>query len=170
LSYIEDVFANLKRHLEITRTEQDAAARRHHDIREFLDDRWDLADDFFTGSYRRDTKTKKLKDVDVFAVINDAGAQAHFRSKYPRELLSALELLLQEEWPNAHRDGMAVVVPYGDEEDVLSIEVVPAFDRDGGGYFIPDPDAGSWIPTNPKVHHELASPRTPSATASMCPS
>ena len=51
---------------------------------------------------------------------------------------------------------MAVVVPYGDDDDVLSIEVVPAFDRDGGGYFIPDPDAGTWIATNPKTHHELS--------------
>ena len=38
----------------------------------------------------------------------------------------------------------------------MSVEVVPAFDRDGGGYFIPDPDAGGWIATNPKVHHELS--------------
>jgi hypothetical protein len=34
--------------------------------------------------------------------------------------------------------------------------VVPAFDRDGGGYFIPNPDAGNWIATNPKRHHELS--------------
>jgi hypothetical protein len=156
MGYIDNAFANLKRHLEITQTEQDTAVRRHHEIREFVNDRWDLADDFLTGSYRRDTKTKKLKDVDVFAVIDMEGAQAHFRSKYPGELLNALELLLQEEWPNAHRDGMAVVVPYGEEEDVLSIEAVPAFDRDGGGYFIPDPDAGTWIATSPKVHHELS--------------
>jgi hypothetical protein len=156
MGYIDEAFANLKRHLEITQTEQNTAVCRHSAIREFLNERWDLDDDFLTGSYRRDTKTKKLKDVDIFAVIDDAGAQAHFRSKYPGQLLDALEVLLQEKWINAYRDGMAVVVPYSDEDDVLSIEVVPAFDRDGGGYFIPDPDAGTWIATNPKTHHELS--------------
>ena len=37
---------------------------------------WDLDDDFLTGSYRRDTKTKKLKDIDIFVVIDPDGAQA----------------------------------------------------------------------------------------------
>lgn len=36
------------------------------------------------------------------------------------------------------------------------IEVVPAFKRTAGGYFIPDPAAGAWIATNPKRHHELS--------------
>jgi hypothetical protein len=36
------------------------------------------------------------------------------------------------------------------------MEVVPAFNRAGGGWFIPDPDRGRWLATNPKVHHELS--------------
>jgi hypothetical protein len=51
---------------------------------------------------------------------------------------------------------MAIVIPYGSDDEVMSIEVVPAFERDGGGYFIPDPAAGTWIATNPKRHHELS--------------
>jgi hypothetical protein len=49
---------------------------------------------------------------------------------------------------------MAVVIPFGD--DVMSIEVVPVFKRAAGGYFMPDPAAGTWIATNPKRHHELS--------------
>jgi hypothetical protein len=71
-------------------------------------------------------------------------------------VIEALETLLQLRWPDAYRDGMAVVIPYGSDDEVMSLDVVPAFKRDGGGYFIPDPSAGRWIATNPKRHHELS--------------
>jgi len=156
VGYIDDAFANLKHNLEITPTEQDTAKRRHERIRDFVKTRWGLEDDFLTGSYRRDTKTKKLKDIDIFIVLDRKGAQRGYRAQPPIEVLNALLDLLREQWPEAHRDGMAIVIPYGSDDDVMSIDVVPAFDRDGGGYFIPNPDAGNWIATNPKRHHELS--------------
>ena len=156
MGYIDDAFANLKRNLEITQTEQDLASRRHEAIREFVEQHWALQDHFLTGSYRRDTKTKKLKDVDIFVVVRADGPQGHYRSQAPSQVMDALETLLQLRWPDAYRDGMAVVIPYGPEDDVMSLDVVPAFKRNGGGYFIPDPSAGSWIATNPKRHHELS--------------
>jgi hypothetical protein len=156
MGYIDDAFTNLKHNLEITQTEQDTAVRRHHSIRSYINDLWDLVDDFLTGSYRRDTKTKKLKDIDIFVVIDAAGAQASYRTKSPIAVLNDLETLLQARWPNAHRDGMAIVIPYGNDAEIMSIDAVPAFDRDSGGYFIPNPDAGGWIATNPKRHHELS--------------
>ncbi len=128
MGYIDDAFANLKHNLEITQTEQDTAVRRHHSIRDYIKSEWDLEDDFLTGSYRRDTKTKKLKDIDI----------------------------LRDRWPDARRDGMAVVIHYGKDDDIMSIDVVPAVDREEGGYLIPDPGAGGWIATNPKRHHELS--------------
>ena len=156
MSYIDDAFANLKHNLQITQTEQDTAVRRHNSIRDYLKARWDLEDHFLTGSYRRDTKTKKLKDIDIFAVIDKDGPQGGYRAQPPGEVLRALESLLRDRWPAAHRDGMAIVIPYGTDDDVMSIDVVPAFDRKGGGYLIPNPSAGNWIATNPKRHHELS--------------
>lgn len=156
MGYIDDAFANLRHNLEITQTEQDTAVRRHNAIRDYLKARWDIEDDFLTGSYRRDTKTKKLKDIDIFAVIHKDGPQGGYRAQPPGEVLSALEDLLRDQWPDARRDGMAVVIHYGKDDDVMSIDVVPAFDREGGGYHIPDPSAGDWIATNPKRHHELS--------------
>jgi hypothetical protein len=156
MGYIDDAFRNLKSNLEITQTEQDTAIRRHTGIRDYVTSRWDLIDDFLTGSYRRDTKTKKLKDIDIFMVIDPDGAQASYRTRSPAEVLDALETLLADRWPDARRDGMAVVIHYGAEDEVMSVDVVPAFDRKDGGYFIPDPAAGTWIATNPKRHHELS--------------
>jgi len=156
LSYVDDAFANLKTNLEITQTEQGTAVRRHTTIRGYVTSRWDLIDDFLTGSYRRDTKTKRLKDIDIFIVIDPEGAQAGYRTRPPTDLLDALEILIADRWPGACRDGMAVVIIYGSDDEVMSIDVVPAFDRKGGGYYIPDPAAGTWIATNPKRHHELS--------------
>ena len=154
MSYIDDAFDNLKHNLEITPTEQKLAAARHDAVRDHVRGAWQLADHFLTGSYRRATKTKKLKDVDIFLVIDPAGPQGGYRNRPPLEVLNALLKLIRERWPEAYRDGMAVVIPYGD--DVMSIEAVPAFKRSGDGYFIPDPAAGAWLATNPKLHHELS--------------
>jgi predicted nucleotidyltransferase len=156
MGYIDDAFTKLKHNLEITQTEQNLAKTRHEAIRDFVRSHWDLADDFLTGSYRRDTKTKKLKDIDIFVVLDADGSQAGFRNQAPMEVISDLETLLREKWSSAARDGMAVVIPYGHDDEVMSIDVVPAFKRDTGGYYIPDPSAGDWLATNPKRHHELS--------------
>jgi len=154
MGYIDDAFIKLKHNLEITATERKLASARHEAVRDFVRGVWQLIDDFLTGSYRRDTKTKKLKDVDIFLVIDRDGPQGGYRNRPPLDVLNALLAVLRDKWPDAYRDGMAIVIPYGD--DVMSIEVVPAFKRSTGGYFIPDPAAGAWIATNPKRHHELS--------------
>lgn len=154
MGYIDDAFTKLKHNLEITQTEQNLAKARHEAIRDFVKSHWDLADNFLTGSYRRDTKTKKLKDTDIFVVLDADGSQAGFRDQAPIQVINALETLLRQKWTGAARDGMAVVIPYGPDDEVMSIDVVPAFKREDGGYYIPNPSAGDWLETNPKRHHE----------------
>ena len=114
------------------------------------------SDDFLTGSYRRDTKTKRLKDIDIFAVIDKDGATGRLPHQVPGRGAARAGGTAARQWPDARRDGMAVVIHYGTDDDVMSIDVVPAFDRKGGGYVIPNPSAGDWIATNPKRHHELS--------------
>jgi hypothetical protein len=169
MGYIDDAFANLKHNLEITQTEQDLARARHEAIRVFVRAHWDLDDDFLTGSYRRETKTKKLKDIDIFVVLQPAGAQGGYRRQAPSRVIEALETLLRDRWPDAYRDGMAVVIPYGPDDEVMSLDVVPAFKRAGGGYFIPDPSAGTWIATNPKRHHELSTEKNTECASKYVP-
>lgn len=158
MGYIDDAFVKLRHNLEITQTEQNLAVSRHINIRDYVREHWELADDFLTGSYRRNTKTKKLKDIDIFIVIDPKGRQGHYRTLASTEVVEALEGLLKKRWPDATQDGMAVVIPYDDTDEIMSIDVVTAFKRHekGKGYYIPDPAAGAWIPTNPKRHHELS--------------
>lgn len=156
MGYVDDAFANLKHTLEITETESRLAQGRHDAIREYVRSRWTIDDDFLTGSYKRDTKTKKLKDIDIFMVIKEDGPEGNYRRQSSDRVLDALWQLLKVRWPDACRDGMAVVIPFGSDEEIMSVDVVPAFHRSGGGYHIPDPGAGTWIPTNPEKHAEAS--------------
>jgi hypothetical protein len=154
MSYVDDAFANLRSQLEITKTEGDLAKRRHTEIRDHVCESWELEDDFLTGSYRRHTKTKKLKDVDIFVVIRRDGAQGYLRDQGPQAVLDELKAVLDEKYDNVVIDRMACTIDFGSDE-IASFDVVPAFKRARGGYEIPDTRTG-WIATNPKRHHELS--------------
>jgi hypothetical protein len=156
MSLVDDAFDNLKKSLEITQTESKTAARRHKEIRDHVRTEWDLDDDFLTGSYRRDTKTKKLKDVDIFVVINPNGAQGDLRYKPPATVLDRLVTLLKKKYDDVIADGFAVTIDFGSDDDVMSFDVAPAYDHPDGGYEIPNAGTGNWIRTNPKTHHELS--------------
>jgi hypothetical protein len=156
MGYVDDAFINVKHALEITRTERDKASARHEKIRSVVAAAWQLEDHFLTGSYRRDTKTKKLKDVDIFVVIARNGPQAGLRQSGPAAVLAALAEVLKTSYDNVTIDEMAVTIGFGSDEHIMSFDVVPAFKRTaaGRGYEIPDTLTGSWVATNPKTHHE----------------
>ena len=152
MSYIDEAFDGLKSNLEITEAERKLAQERHQLIREHIEASWQLADDFLTGSYRRDTKTKKLKDVDIFAVIDPQGPQGHLATGTGTAAIAALKTVLSTRWTDVETDEHVVTVNYAGE-DVASYEVAPAFPRKGGGFRIP---AGiGWMDTDPKEHADL---------------
>jgi hypothetical protein len=167
MTYVDDAFTNLRTQLEITKTESDLAKRRHKEIRDHVSSRWELEDDFLTGSYRRHTKTKRLKDVDIFVVVRRDGAQGHLRDLGPRPLLEELKGVLEEKYDSVDIDRMACTISFGSDE-IVSFDVVPAFKRKAGGYEIPDTSTG-WIATNPKHHHELTTEKNTSCDERFVP-
>jgi hypothetical protein len=171
MSYVDDAFANLRTTLEITKTESQLAIRRHHRIRDEVREEWDLNDDFLTGSYRRDTKTKKLKDIDIFVVVDSAGDQAGLRKKPPRTILDTLATVLRPHYNDVVVDRMACMISFGSDEEIVSVDVVPAFKRTGtgGGYEIPDTTTRRWIATNPKRHHELSTAKNKACDEKFVP-
>lgn len=154
MSYADEAFESLRQSLEITQTEKNFAKSKHRQIRDHVREEWALADDFLTGSYSRETKTKKLKDVDIFIVVDTEGAQGNLRKKDPSQTLAQLKTVLDKKYDDVVSDGFACTVKFGSEDEVASFDVVPAFERDSGGYEIPDARRGRWIATNPKVHRE----------------
>ena len=53
--------------------------------------------------------------------------------------------------PKISRDGQAVTITFTD----FVVDVVPAFNRQGGGYLIPDSIQKRWIESDPKRHVEI---------------
>ena len=152
MSYVDDAFDNLKSNLEITKTESRQAQTRHQLVRDHIRASWQLVDDFLTGSYRRHTKTKRLKDVDIFVVVDPDGPQADLAEGTGTAAVLALRDLLATRWADLDADDNVVTINYG-EEDVASYEVAPVFPRRGGGYWMPKGSA--WMATDPREQHAL---------------
>src|SRR6266581_486439 len=93
---VTEAFRKFRSNLELTEKEQDDASRRQKDIRAFMDECFHIDRDFLTGSYRRWTKTKPLKDVDIFCVLGED--ERHYRAKHPSALLGAVEGKLVEKF------------------------------------------------------------------------
>jgi len=158
---IDEAFAKFKSRLELTDKEQKDASRRQKEIRTHMDSKFDIDTDFLTGSYRRWTKTKPLKDVDIFEVLGEK--ERHYRSKPPSVLLAAVHDALVEKYgaDRVTTQRRSVSVDFGvsapddETEEVMSIDVVPAFVKDEH-YEIPDTKTPGWTNTNPKVHEDKA--------------
>ena len=86
---VAQAFETFRQRLELTETERADAQRRHTEVRECIRSGFDVERDFLTGSYARSTKTKPLKDIDIFFVLGQK--ERHWRSKAPNAILSAFE-------------------------------------------------------------------------------
>jgi len=157
-----EAFEKFRQRLELSETDQRDASRRHTEVRERVREGFDIDRDFLTGSYARHTKTKPLKDVDIFFCLGKD--DAHWRMKPPHEVLDAFEKCLTAKYGNDRVDpGRRCVTvafdqrnPTADEEGkVLSNDAVPAYEL-ADRYEIPDRDLGKWVKTDPEVHKEKA--------------
>jgi hypothetical protein len=157
---VPDAFEKFRQRLELSETERKEAIRRHNEVRDCIREDFDVDRDFLTGSYARHTKTKPLKDVDIFFCLT--GDDAHWRNKPPHEVLNAFEKCLAKCYDSVEPGRRCVTVefdktnPTADEEGkVLSNDAVPAYEV-SDGFEIPDRDLGRWIKTDPGVHKEKA--------------
>ena len=157
---LEEAFKKFKGRLELTDREKADASSRQTSIRELLRGELDIERDILTGSYARWTKTKPLKDVDIFCIM---GADAtHFRESSPATILEAFRKILASEYGSSATEiqRRSVRVDFGvkvlnddTEGQVMSFDVVPAFAANAH-YEIPDRITGGWIKTDPEVHKQ----------------
>lgn len=160
---IDDAFRKFKHRLELNEREQKNATERHTEVREYIRTKFAIERDFLTGSYKRYTKTKPLKDIDIFFEMKDS--ERHYRAEAASVVLDDYEAALVDKYGRkaVTRQSRSINIDFGVEvkdEDktdykVLSIDVVPAF-ACGDDYEIPDGDTGQWIKTNPEIHAEKA--------------
>lgn len=154
---IESAFREFKSNLEITGLQKTTVSSRQQSVRDAVSKELSVSDSFLAGSYSRSTMIAPLKeaDVDIFIIIDNEYFY-HYDGKNGGQagLLDLLKRALKRTYtktPDISRNGQAVTITFTD----FIVDVVPAFDRKGGGYLIPNSITQSWISTNPKKHVEI---------------
>ncbi len=150
-------FQKFKENLQISDIQESTISTRQKNIRETLDVELDVIDSFLTGSYRRETIIAPLNkaDIDIFVVL-DPKYFSHYSGQNGGQagLLDLVKAALRRTYPktpDVSRNGQAVTIQFTD----FMVDVVPSFNRKGGGYLIPNSISQSWISTDPKKHIEL---------------
>jgi hypothetical protein len=151
---ITEAFAQFKQNLEITDLQASVVSTRQERVREVVNAGLNTLDSFLTGSYARNTLISPLKeaDIDIFVILeskyyyeynNQNGGQAGLLDRLKRVLLQTYTRT-----PDISRNGQAVTIRFDD----FMLDVVPAFNRKGGGFLIPNSITQSWLSTDPKNH------------------
>lgn len=159
---ISEAFEKFKTRLEPGTREEAAAVSRRERVKEILKNAFEIDRVFLTGSYKRWTKIRPLKDVDLFCVLNSE-RESGYLEKPSKTLLESFAVELRKEYGSDKVVvwDKCVTVSFGEpddeeEEGLFSIDVVPAFDE-GEAYRIPDTTHSSgWMSCDPEVHAELA--------------
>lgn len=154
---IDAAFGQFKLNLEITGLQKSTVSSRQQAVRGTVSNGLLVLKDFLTGSYSRSTMIAPLveADIDIFVVL-DNKYYYHYDDQNGGQagLLDLLKRTLKKTYtqtPDISRNGQAVSITFTD----FIVDVVPAFDRQGGGYLIPNSISQSWIATDPKKHDEI---------------
>ncbi|MEQ1518114.1 MAG: CBASS oligonucleotide cyclase [Usitatibacteraceae bacterium] len=148
---VDEAFRKFKSRLELNDKEQANASARQKEVRDYLDTKFKIDRSFLTGSYARWTKTKPLKDVDIFFVLKSS--EDHYQAKAPSVVLTDFHNALAEKYGDkAKKQNRSINVDFGVKADVEdNTDYRVAFDQDGD-FEIPDNELGKWIKTNPQTH------------------
>jgi hypothetical protein len=153
---VQQGFLRLKWNLEITGLQASTVSTRQAN-REVLEAGTTVLDTFQTGSYARSTMIAPLSeaDIDIFVVL-DAKYYHNYNGQNGGQagLLDAVKRTLRKTYtrtPDISRNGQAVTIRFDD----FTVDVVPGFYRQGGGFLIPNSITSSWLETDPKKHVEL---------------
>jgi hypothetical protein len=107
-----------------------------------------------TGSYARQTMIRPPSDIDLFVVLDYSKHGNDYYHAYNSEqsALQRFHSVLKDFYPNTpiRKDHPAIHLDFS----TYGFDVIPAFNRDGGGYMIPNPVGSGWISTNPQKHAE----------------
>lgn len=156
---ITNSFSIFKTNLEISGIQSETVSTRQKNVRAAIELGLEVENSFLTGSYMRSTMIAPLKDadIDIFVVLNPKyyhnyngqnGGQSGFLDMVKRTLRRTYT-----KTPDISRDGQAVTIRFSD----FIVDVVPSFNRNGGGYLIPNSISQNWISTDPKKHVEILS-------------
>ncbi len=168
---IVEAFRTFKANLEITGLQAETVSTRQQNVREAVKKGLDVLDSFITGSYSRHTLIAPLKQADIdIIIILDSKYFHNYNGKNGGQagLLDLLKWVLRKTYPTTpdiSRNGQAVTIQFTD----FAVDVVPAFNRQGGGYLIPNSITQSWLSTDPKQHVQIWSAANKSHGGDLVP-
>jgi hypothetical protein len=165
-------FQQLKSNLEISDLQSETVSTRQQNVRKVVENGLTVTDSFLTGSYIRDTMIAPISeaDIDVFVVLNSKYYYNYEGGKNGGQagLLDLVKRTLRNTYtktPDISRNGQAITICFQD----FNVDVVPSFERKGGGYLIPNSISQSWISTDPKKHVEVFSQANASHKGNLIP-
>jgi hypothetical protein len=168
---IPEAFRTFKSNLEITDLQGATVSTRQQNVRTAVENGLEVVGSFLSGSYSRYTLIAPLKqaDIDVFVLL-DPKYFHHYNGQNGGQaaLLDLLKRVLKKTYPNTpdiSRNGQAVTIQFTD----FAVDVVPGFNRQGGGYLIPNSIAQTWLSTDPKRHIEIWSAANQSHNGDLVP-
>ncbi len=156
---VTEAFTKFRSKISVpTEKESKDASRRQIEIRSVMDREFHVQRDFLSGSYARWTKTKPLKDVDIFCVLG--GEDEKYRDQDPSIILNEVARIMGAEYGSENvtiqTRSVGIAFKNAVEEEVMSFDVVTAFDA-GKYYEVPDTkSATKWTKTDPEIHKDLA--------------
>jgi hypothetical protein len=148
-----EAFLTFKSALELPDGKFAAASAAQQTIRERLSDHLFIPASFLAGSYARHTKIDPLKDIDIILVRNTE--RVGLTSGGTNTPAKALEEVVTAAWkayPKATCEIQNRSINVSIPGIAFGFDLVPAWLRAPNGYWIPDTDIGTWIPTDPDAH------------------
>lgn len=146
---LESHFRKFASNIEPAETHRDEAISGHTTLRERLEKDKEVGDNlretFLSGSYRRRTAVKPIKDVDIFVVLKAERGSARKTLEWLEKALGRLGYKAKTE---PQRRSVRVDLSY------VTMDVVPALAPDGldRALKIPSRQEDKWISSHPKNH------------------
>lgn len=144
-------FDELLETLKLTGQQGETAKKRARHLRDVLKAEFELdGEGLLVGSYARQTQIRQSRDIDLLIPLAYGGW-----AKYGQDsaaLINRMRDVLDARYgqTKVSAAGVAVVMDMTD----FSLDIVPAFHRQGGGYLIAN-GQGNWKGTDPTFHLEL---------------
>ena len=159
-------FSTFKSNLEITGLQQETVSTRQINVRDAVKKELTVLDSFLTGSYSRSTMIAPLSeaDIDIFVVLSSE----YYEKDGQAKLLDKVKSVVKKTYtktPKISKNGQAVTITFTD----FIVDVVPSFNRSGGGYLIPNSSTGKWIATDPKAHVKIMSEHNKNHNGNLVP-
>ncbi|MFO0644944.1 MAG: hypothetical protein U0326_01820 [Polyangiales bacterium] len=140
-------FEAFRKGLEATEAPPEGILQRQR-VREHLASAWQPAQESVIGSYRRGTNLRPTRELDYLFVLG-ARHQPYLTAD-PAKVLDDVAARVGVTWYQARtrKAPHGLAVTFHD----MTVVLIPAFPKHGGGVFIPDTELRRWLPTDPDAH------------------